>query len=101
MIEIRDFRNLKEPVVKSIEMAHDYAIRKIRFSPHIPDLFGSVSYDMVTKLWSVKHGLLAESKNHNEFTYGFDFDPKIHNRLVDCGWDRKIVISEFEIPKNL
>jgi peroxin-7 len=97
LIELRDFRNLKEPVLKSIEMAHDYGIRNIRFSPHIPTLFGSVSYDMHTKLWHTTHGLLDESKNHNEFAYGFDFDPKIPNRLVDCGWDRKVIISEFNI----
>lgn len=98
LIEVRDFRKLKEPCLRSYEMAHDYAIRKIKFSPHVPNLFGSVSYDMNTKLWHTAHGLIEESKNHSEFAYGFDFDPKIPNRLVDCGWDKKVIVSEFELP---
>ncbi|CAF0705096.1 unnamed protein product [Brachionus calyciflorus] len=97
LIEIRDYRNMKEPV-HSIQMAHDYAIKKIKFSPHIPDLFASVSYDMTTKIWNLKGQLIDESKNHSEFAYGIDFDPLIPNRLVDCGWDRKVVISEFQVP---
>ena len=95
LIEIRDFRKLKEEPIKSIEMAHDYAIRKIRFSPHIAHLFGTVSYDMNTKLWHIANGLLDESKNHMEFAYGLDFDSRLPNRLVDCGWDRRVMISEF------
>lgn len=102
LIEIRDFRNLKGPCVKSIEMAHDYAIRQIKFSPHIPYMLGTVSYDMRTKLWNVLDGaLIGESKNHSEFTYGIDFDTQIPTRLVDCGWDRRVVISEFEGPNVL
>ena len=100
LIEIRDFRNLNSEPLKTIQLAHDYAIRKIRFSPHIPTLFGSVSYDMITKLWDMDGGLVDQSKNHNEFTYGFDFDSKIPNRFVDCGWDRKVIISEFSFNFN-
>ena len=88
MIELRDLRNLTGPPIKSIENAHDYAIRKIRFSPHFANVFGSVSYDMMTKLWTTTDGLIEYSQNHNEFAYGFDFDSKVPNRLVDCGWDR-------------
>ena len=88
LIELRDLRNLNGPPIKSIENAHDYAIRKIRFSPHFANVFGSVSYDMMTKLWTTTDGLIEYSQNHNEFAYGFDFDSKVPNRLVDCGWDR-------------
>jgi peroxin-7 len=101
LIELRDFRNLKAPPLKSYESAHDYAIRKIKFSPHIPNLFGSVSYDMNTKLWHTSGALIDESKNHTEFAYGFDFDPKNPSRLADCGWDRRVMISEFEIPTRV
>lgn len=97
LIEIRDFRNLNAPPLRSIDMAHSYAIKKIKFSPHFKNVFGSVSYDMNTKLWNLENGLIEESKNHSEFAYGFDFDPKLPNRLVDCGWDRRVIISEFEL----
>lgn len=99
LIEIRDLRNLRGQAVKTFDQAHDYAVRKIKFSPHLPYLFGSVSYDMTTKLWSPSQGLIEQAKNHTEFAYGFDFDPKIPNRVCDSGWDRKVVISEFKIPK--
>jgi peroxin-7 len=102
LVEIRDMRMLAsssssssgEPL-RSIHMAHDYAIRKIRFSPHSARLFGSVSYDMLTKLWDVESGLVDQAKNHAEFTYGFDFDPRSASRMVDCGWDRRVIINEF------
>jgi peroxin-7 len=101
LIEIRDFRNLKEPCLKSIGLAHDYAIRKIKFSPTLEKLIGSVSYDMTTKLWNAESCRLVEvSKNHSEFAYSLDFDPKIQNRLVDAGWDNRVIISEFEIDSN-
>lgn len=98
LIEIRDIRNLLAPAVKSFELAHDYAIKRLRFSPHLQYVFGSVSYDMVTKLWHPTKGLIASSKNHNEFAYGIDFDPQIPNRIADCGWDRRVVLSEFKLP---
>lgn len=95
LIELRDFRNLKNPPLSSFEMAHDYAVRKVRFSPHFPKLFASISYDMTTKLWTPE-GLVDANQNHTEFAYGLDFDSKVNNRLVDCGWDRRVMISEFE-----
>jgi peroxin-7 len=97
LIEIRDVRNLQKPA-KSFEMAHDYAIKRVRFSPHLQYVFASVSYDMVTKVWHPTQGLIAQSKNHSEFAYGVDFDPVSPNRIVDCGWDRRVVISEFKLP---
>lgn len=102
LIEIRDMRNLGAEPVKSIQMAHDYAIRRVRFSPHVPSLLGSVSYDMMTKLWDIQSRtpLVDHSKNHTEFTYGFDFDSKVPNRIVDCGWDRRVMISEFRLNLN-
>ena len=80
-------------------MAHDYAIRKVRFSPHFPNLFASISYDMTTKLWTPE-GLVESAYNHSEFAYGLDFDSKHNNRLVDCGWDRRVMISEFDISNK-
>ena len=84
---------MKSSCLKSFNLAHDYAIRKIKFSPIVRNLFGSVSYDMTTKLWHSNNGLCEISKNHSEFAYGFDFDPIKPNRLVDCGWDKKVIIS--------
>ena len=56
---------------------------------------------MTTKLWHAESCRLIEvSKNHSEFAYSLDFDPKINNRLVDAGWDNKVILSEFELdPK--
>ena len=97
LIEMRDARNLKKPA-KIFENAHDYAIKRVKFSPHLQYVFSSVSYDMITKIWHPTQGLIAHSKNHSEFAYGVDFDPLISNRIVDCGWDRRVVISEFKVP---
>jgi len=99
LIELRDFRFLKNPPIKTYEHAHDYAIRKIRFSPHYGNLFGSISYDMSTKLWTTE-SQYDYAANHTEFAYGFDFDPKTSNRLVDCGWDKRVIISEFDVDSK-
>ena len=97
LIEVRDFRNM-QTCLHSIKTAHDFGVKKLKFSPHMPDFFGSVSYDMQTKIWDVNGMLVDASRNHGEFAYGLDFDPVMPNRIVDCGWDRKVVISEFQIP---
>ena len=55
---------------------------------------------MVTKLWTTNDGLIEASQNHSEFAYGFDFDSKVPNRLVDCGWDRRVMISEFDLSNK-
>lgn len=34
LIEICDMRNLKQPLVRSMDMAHTYAVRQIRFDSH-------------------------------------------------------------------
>lgn len=88
---------MQDPVLQ-IKTAHKYPVKKLKFSPHIPNLFASVSYDMNTKVWNTEGSLISESANHQGFVYGLDFDPVVPNRLVDCGWDRKVVISEFQIP---
>ena len=103
LIEIRDFRNMSKPTCKSLDAAHKYAVKRVRFSPHHPGLLASASYDMCTKLWKIDgsaSGLVEEGRNHSEFAYGLDFDPKVDNRLVDCGWDKRVVISEFELPQR-
>jgi peroxin-7 len=96
LIEIRDVRKPNEPAV-AFPNAHDYAIKRIKFSPHLQHLLGTVAYDMKTKLWHPVYGLVCETKNHTEFSYGIDFDPVKSNRLADCGWDRKVVLSEFQL----
>jgi peroxin-7 len=97
LIEMREARNFNKPL-KTFENAHDYAIKRVRFSPHLKYIFSSVSYDMITKIWHPTQGLIAHSKNHSEFAYSVDFDPLIPNRIADCGWDRRVVISEFKLP---
>ncbi len=93
---------MSKPVFKSLdsESKHKYAVKRIRFSPHHPNLLASVSCDMYTKLWKIDgdSSLVDEARNHSEFAYGLDFDPKIKNRLVTCGWDKRVVISEFNLP---
>jgi peroxin-7 len=101
LIELRDFRFLRDKPVQRIESAHSLPVKRIKFSPHFQNLFASISYDLTTKLWQVKEGCLEVSKHHSEFVFGLDFDPVQANRLVDCSWDKRVTINEFEIPDSL
>ena len=76
-------------------LGHEFAVRRIKYSPHSPDLLASVSYDTTVKLWNVVKGApVFEFHEHSEFVWGLDFslfDPKL---LVTCGWDDNV----FFIP---
>ncbi|KAH8160079.1 hypothetical protein CIB48_g8168 [Xylaria polymorpha] len=70
----------------SIMMGHDYAVRRLAWSPHAADILLSASYDMTVRLWTdgstmatdqsspVKPGLqLGIMNRHTEFVTGVDW----------------------------
>ncbi|EGN96839.1 hypothetical protein SERLA73DRAFT_170214 [Serpula lacrymans var. lacrymans S7.3] len=54
---------------------HEYAIRKVQWSPHRPDVIASASYDMTCRIWSTsptvsQSHLLHIHDPHTEFVVG-------------------------------
>ena len=77
---------------------HEYAIRRLKCSPHTPSIIGSVSYDMTLRLWDIDHStnhhLLKVYNQHTEFVLGLDFNLHIPGQIATCAWDEEIVILQ-------
>ncbi|KAF3931320.1 Coronin-7 [Dactylella cylindrospora] len=50
LIRVFDLRNPRGPI--SVLGGHGYAVRKITYSPHLPDTLLSASYDMTCRVWN-------------------------------------------------
>ncbi|KAK6518720.1 peroxisomal targeting signal 2 receptor [Arthrobotrys conoides] len=50
LIRTWDLRNPRAPL--SILSGHNYAVRRIAYSPHLPDTLLSASYDMTCRVWN-------------------------------------------------
>ena len=95
LIRVFDIRNLSVPV--SVMEGHDYAIRRIAYSPHMSDTLLSASYDMTVRNWAdgttdgevaalrsgvSSHGHVINRYNgHTEFVTGIDWC-----LFGDVGW---------------
>jgi len=74
---------------------HEYAVRRVKCSPHSPSVLASVSYDRAFCLWDVdKPGdpLIERSEHHAEFCVGLDFNIFIENMVATCSWDSTVAV---------
>ncbi|KAI1349633.1 WD repeat domain-containing protein [Xylaria sp. FL0043] len=91
----------------SIMMGHDYAVRRLAWSPHAADILLSASYDMTVRLWtdgstmgaseshpSVKPGLqLGIMNRHTEFVTGVDWCLfGVGGWVATVGWDERVLL---------
>ncbi|GBE89593.1 WD40 repeat-like protein [Sparassis latifolia] len=76
-------------------VGHEYAVRKINWSPHRPDVIASASYDMTCRVWSANPTaagthLLYIHDAHTEFVAGCGWSLYDEGVLASCGWDCKL-----------
>ncbi|KZT07292.1 WD40 repeat-like protein [Laetiporus sulphureus 93-53] len=76
-------------------LGHEYAVRKIQWSPHRPDVIASASYDMTCRVWSTTPSpagshLLYIHDPHTEFVVGCAWSLYNEGILASCGWDCKL-----------
>ena len=91
----------------SIMMGHDYAVRRLAWSPHAADILLSASYDMTVRLWTdgstmaanessppVKPGLqLGIMNRHTEFVTGVDWCLfGVAGWVATVGWDERVLL---------
>jgi peroxin-7 len=74
---------------------HEYAVRKVQWSPHRPDVLATASYDMTCRVWSTNpvpgHGhLLHIHDPHTEFVVGCGWSLYEEGVLATCGWDSRL-----------
>ncbi|KAI1327147.1 WD repeat domain-containing protein [Xylariaceae sp. FL0255] len=105
---IRTF-DIRNPTAgpSSIMMGHDYAVRRLAWSPHAADILLSASYDMTVRLWTdgstmatdnnvspVKPGLqLGVMNRHTEFVTGVDWCLfGVGGWVATVGWDERLLL---------
>lgn len=91
-----DIRNSKVPL-NQLE-GHEFAVRRIKCSPHNGNLLASVSYDMNCMVWdaSKEESVVEKYDQHTEFVLGVDWNCFVKNLLVTAGWDQMVNLYKEE-----
>ena len=93
----------------SVLVGHEYAVRKIAWSPHLPDILLSASYDMTCRVWndgSAVRGAeaadamaygggvqLGQMNKHTEFVAGVDWCLfGSEGWCASVGWDERVLV---------
>lgn len=73
---------------------HQYAVRKLAWSPHLSDVLISGSYDMTVRVWSdASVGELGSMTAHTEFTTGVDWCLfGAEGWCASTAWDERILV---------
>jgi len=82
---------------------HDYAVRKLAWSPHLSDVLLSASYDMSCRVWSDGSAMgngssegarqLGSMGRHTEFVTGVDWCLfGAEGWCASCGWDERLLV---------
>ncbi|EPQ56253.1 WD40 repeat-like protein [Gloeophyllum trabeum ATCC 11539] len=74
---------------------HEYAVRKVQWSPHRPDVLASASYDMTCRVWTTtppsgRSHLLHIHDPHTEFVVGCAWSLYEEGVLASCSWDCRV-----------
>lgn len=100
------------PGPTSVMMGHDYAVRRLAWSPHASDVLISASYDMTVRLWTdgstmapaqpdvaapnapVRPGMqLGVMNRHTEFAVGVDWCLfGVGGWVATVGWDERVLL---------
>ncbi|KAL8793453.1 MAG: hypothetical protein Q9195_003936 [Heterodermia aff. obscurata] len=92
----------------SVFAGHDYAVRKIAWSPHLSNVLLSASYDMTCRVWTdgsdamnysgkmLPGGFgeeLGRMDRHTEFVMGVDWCLfGAEGWCATCGWDERLLV---------
>ncbi|TDZ35363.1 Peroxisomal targeting signal 2 receptor [Colletotrichum spinosum] len=95
----------------SVMQGHDYAVRRLAWSPHAGDLLLTASYDMTVRLWDDRSsappvqnpaggGVGAQvgaqvgiMNRHTEFVVGVDWCLfGVGGWVATCGWDERVLL---------
>jgi peroxin-7 len=76
---------------------HEYAVRKVQWSPHYADILASASYDMTARVWktstpALQPALLSIHDLHTEFVIGCAWSIYEEGILASCSWDHTLQV---------
>lgn len=91
--------DLRRPLTPLVDLhGHNFAVKKVKCSPHRRNLLASVSYDRSFCLWDIDRPargvdpLVEKLELHSEFAIGVDFNIFIEGLVATCGWDSTVAL---------
>lgn len=73
---------------------HEYAVRRVKCSPHRPTIIASAGYDMSVRFWDTAappgHNMVMVHDAHTEFVLGLDFNLYNEGQIATCAWDERV-----------
>lgn len=73
---------------------HEYAVRRVRCSPHRGNIVASAGYDMSVRFWDTAappgNNLIEVHDAHTEFVLGIDFNLYVEGQVATCAWDENV-----------
>lgn len=79
---------------------HNYAVRRVKCSPHSGNILASASYDMTMRIWDTALGdqpMVHVHDQHTEFVLGVDLSMFFEGQVATCAWDEHIDIVQVPI----
>ena len=96
-IKLWDIRNPQREL--AVMTGHQYAVRRVKCSPHAENVVYSSSYDMTLGMWDWKIAaagagdpLVRRWAHHTEFAVGLDCSCLVDGLLGSCGWDEMVYV---------
>ncbi|CEF99490.1 G-protein beta WD-40 repeat [Ostreococcus tauri] len=90
-VKLWDIRNPSRELRTLV--GHEYAVRRVKCSPHSESIVYTCSYDMSVAMWDTKapgEPLLNRWTHHTEFAVGLDTSCLIDGLIASCGWDEMV-----------
>ncbi|KAL8854707.1 MAG: hypothetical protein Q9221_000489 [Calogaya cf. arnoldii] len=103
LIRVFDIRNPGQGPV-AVLPGHEYAVRKVAWSPHLSDVLLSASYDMTCRVWTDGSAVGVDGEQQqrlSEMQRGGGGDPLAFGggremgrmgRHTDVGWDERLLV---------
>eukprot|EP01094_Clydonella_sp_ATCC50884_P013109 TRINITY_DN2337_c0_g1_i1.p1 TRINITY_DN2337_c0_g1~~TRINITY_DN2337_c0_g1_i1.p1 ORF type:complete len:358 (+),score=81.45 TRINITY_DN2337_c0_g1_i1:85-1074(+) len=100
LVKLWDLRQIDRPV--EAFRGHELAVRRVKWSPHVPTVLASCSYDMSAVVWDASPLLedpcVARLDHHTEFVVGVDFNLFAPHQLALCSWDNTVELVALAPP---
>lgn len=102
VIRTLDLRFAQQNGPSVLLQGHEYAVRKVAWSPHLGDTLLSASYDMTCRVWNdgssgkVPAGEIGCMSKHTEFAIGVDWCLfGSEGWAASVGWDEKVYVWDI------
>ncbi|KAJ3111409.1 hypothetical protein HDU96_005735 [Phlyctochytrium bullatum] len=80
---------------------HEYAVRRLKFSPHSGCVIASTSYDMTMRIFDTSRppneNMVHVHDTHTEFVLGVDLNMFIEGRVATCAWDEHVHVMDIPV----